>query len=356
MRLRQVQHERPARQHRQQRRRRAPPSSELRARERRAKAPSAARSARRLERGVRVAWPAPALGGGAGGRGVRGRAGETGAHRCCVVWCSEPRGSPQHTAGTCACVARAPARLDISICVTLRDEGPGRRRGRRRRGVRRDRPASRRSSSRSCWPTSRSSARGRRPSGSASRIASAPSASTPPSRARAGRADRPRAPRRGPERLRPALQRADLRRRLRGAGHLSGHGDDAVAPASRAPVRAAGGDARRRAARPARGVGAAPACWRWSGSASSPACPTSSPATPPTSCSRASPKSGVRDGADLVVEGYDFAPTFSIWTTIEECLNPPLDLGARARLLHHARRSPSPRCSSSPRASARSNA
>ena len=32
----------------------------------------------------------------------------------------------------------------------------------------------------------------------------------------------------------------------------------------------------------------------------------------------------VRDGADLVVEGYDFAPSFSIWTTIEECLNPPL--------------------------------
>jgi saccharopine dehydrogenase-like NADP-dependent oxidoreductase len=33
---------------------------------------------------------------------------------------------------------------------------------------------------------------------------------------------------------------------------------------------------------------------------------------------------GVRDGADLVVEGHEFAPTFSIWTTIEECLNPPL--------------------------------
>jgi len=32
----------------------------------------------------------------------------------------------------------------------------------------------------------------------------------------------------------------------------------------------------------------------------------------------------VRDGADLVVDGYDFAPTFSIWTTIEECLNPPV--------------------------------
>jgi saccharopine dehydrogenase-like NADP-dependent oxidoreductase len=33
---------------------------------------------------------------------------------------------------------------------------------------------------------------------------------------------------------------------------------------------------------------------------------------------------GIRDGADLVIEGYDFAPTFSIWTTIEECLNPPV--------------------------------
>ncbi len=32
----------------------------------------------------------------------------------------------------------------------------------------------------------------------------------------------------------------------------------------------------------------------------------------------------VRDGSNLVVEGYDFAPTFSIWTTIEECLNPPV--------------------------------
>jgi saccharopine dehydrogenase (NAD+, L-lysine forming) len=33
---------------------------------------------------------------------------------------------------------------------------------------------------------------------------------------------------------------------------------------------------------------------------------------------------GVRDGANLEVAGYDFAPTFSIWTTIEECLNPPV--------------------------------
>jgi saccharopine dehydrogenase-like NADP-dependent oxidoreductase len=32
----------------------------------------------------------------------------------------------------------------------------------------------------------------------------------------------------------------------------------------------------------------------------------------------------VRDGGDLRVEGHAFAPVFSIWTTIEECLNPPI--------------------------------
>jgi saccharopine dehydrogenase (NAD+, L-lysine-forming) len=34
-------------------------------------------------------------------------------------------------------------------------------------------------------------------------------------------------------------------------------------------------------------------------------------------------EAGVRDGANLVVDGYDLAFGFSIWTTIEECLNPP---------------------------------
>jgi saccharopine dehydrogenase (NAD+, L-lysine-forming) len=33
---------------------------------------------------------------------------------------------------------------------------------------------------------------------------------------------------------------------------------------------------------------------------------------------------GVRDGSNITVDGEDFAPTFSIWTTIEECLNPPV--------------------------------
>jgi len=33
---------------------------------------------------------------------------------------------------------------------------------------------------------------------------------------------------------------------------------------------------------------------------------------------------GVRDGSNITVAGYEFAPSFSIWTTIEECLNPPV--------------------------------
>jgi len=37
----------------------------------------------------------------------------------------------------------------------------------------------------------------------------------------------------------------------------------------------------------------------------------------------------VKDGGNLTIEGYAFAPTFSIWTTIEECLNPPVVYTAR---------------------------
>ena len=33
---------------------------------------------------------------------------------------------------------------------------------------------------------------------------------------------------------------------------------------------------------------------------------------------------GVRDGSNIEIKGYEFAPNFSIWTTIEECLNPPI--------------------------------
>jgi saccharopine dehydrogenase-like NADP-dependent oxidoreductase len=33
---------------------------------------------------------------------------------------------------------------------------------------------------------------------------------------------------------------------------------------------------------------------------------------------------GIRDGANLEVLGYEFAPTFSVWTAIDECLSPPV--------------------------------
>src|SRR5690349_9744537 len=33
---------------------------------------------------------------------------------------------------------------------------------------------------------------------------------------------------------------------------------------------------------------------------------------------------GIRDGSNITIDGYEFAPSFSIWTTIEECLNPPI--------------------------------
>lgn len=33
---------------------------------------------------------------------------------------------------------------------------------------------------------------------------------------------------------------------------------------------------------------------------------------------------GIRDGSNIEIRGYEFAPNFSIWTTIEECLNPPV--------------------------------
>jgi saccharopine dehydrogenase (NAD+, L-lysine forming) len=49
-----------------------------------------------------------------------------------------------------------------------------------------------------------------------------------------------------------------------------------------------------------------------------------SPGTPPITLSTASMNSAPADGSNLTVDGYDFAPSFSIWTRIEECLNPPV--------------------------------
>jgi saccharopine dehydrogenase (NAD+, L-lysine-forming) len=39
----------------------------------------------------------------------------------------------------------------------------------------------------------------------------------------------------------------------------------------------------------------------------------------------------IRDGGDLHIPGYAFAPVFSIWTTIEECLNPPVEWDGEKR-------------------------
>jgi len=64
---------------------------------------------------------------------------------------------------------------------------------------------------------------------------------------------------------------------------------------------------------------------------------------------------GVRDGANLQVEGYEFAPTFSIWTTIEECLNPPL-IWERGRGFYTTAPFSEPEFFDFPRGSAASNA
>ncbi len=75
-------------------------------------------------------------------------------------------------------------------------------------------------------------------------------------RPRRHRGPGPRARRRPrPERRRAALQRGDLRRRVRGRLQLHGHGDDPVQPAPRATLRAAGRQARRLPVRARRAVG-----------------------------------------------------------------------------------------------------
>ncbi len=42
----------------------------------------------------------------------------------------------------------------------------------------------------------------------------------------------------------------------------------------------------------------------------------------------------IRDGGNLHIPGYAFAPVFSIWTTIEECLNPPVIWDGDAKAWH----------------------
>ena len=135
-----------------------------------------------------------------------------------------------------------------------------------------------------------------------------------------------RAARRGrdPQRDRSALQPADLRRRVRGALHLPRHGDDAVGAASASgPTRCRASSSATRSSRRTSG-GATRACSRCVGMGVEPGLSDVFARYAADHLFSSIDEIGVRDGANLVVEGYAFAPTFSIWTTIEECLNPPL--------------------------------
>ena len=109
-----------------------------------------------------------------------------------------------------------------------------------------------------------------------------------------------------------------------GRRRLPRHGDAPVAPAPGRAVRRTGvklGDEQFAEAERLGGRGAAGAR---RDRRRARACPTSSRATPPTTCSPRSTSSASATAPTSIVDGYDFAPSFSIWTTIEECLNPPV--------------------------------
>ena len=104
---------------------------------------------------------------------------------------------------------------------------------------------------------------------------------------------------------------------------------------TRAAVRRARREAGRRAVREGGRSGSGRGGSRWSASAWSRACPTCSPATPPTSCSREIDEIGVRDGANLTVDGYDFAPVVLDLDDDRGVPQPAGGLGGGARLVHH---------------------
>ena len=136
--------------------------------------------------------------------------------------------------------------------------------------------------------------------------------------------------------------------------HLSRHGDDALDRTPSALQRDQR-EARRPAVRRAR-AGARPGCSRSSGIGVEPGLSDVFARHAADELFSEIDEVGVRDGANLVVDGYDFAPTFSIWTTIEECLNPPLVWERDRGWFTHRAVLASPRCSTSRRGSARSSA
>ena len=142
--------------------------------------------------------------------------------------------------------------------------------------------------------------------------------------------------RRAAQRHRSALRDAAVPGRAGGRRRLPGHGDVAVAPApGRARTEQTGVKLGDEQFALAGAVGGGRAGWPWSGWASSRGCPTCSPGTPPTTCSARSTSSGVRDGANLTVAGYDFAPVVLHLDDDRGVPQPAGDLGARPRLVHH---------------------
>ena len=144
------------------------------------------------------------------------------------------------------------------------------------------------------------------------------------------------------QRGRPAVRHADLRRRRSTAG--ADYLDMAMSlsqPHPERPYEQYRRQARRRAVRPGRGLGRAGRL-ALVGIGVEPGLSDVFARYAADHLFSAIDEVGVRDGANLMVEGYDFAPSFSIWTTIEECLNPPVDLGERTAAGTRPRRSREP--------------
>ncbi len=142
--------------------------------------------------------------------------------------------------------------------------------------------------------------------------------------------------RRADERHRPALRACPLFGAALQAGtHYLDMAMSLSRPHPQRAVRADRRQARRRAVRAGRAVGAGRASWRWSGSASSRACPTSSPGYAADQLFSEIDELGVRDGANLEVAGYDFAPDLLDLDHDRGVPQPAGHLGEGPRLVHH---------------------
>ena len=115
---------------------------------------------------------------------------------------------------------------------------------------------------------------------------------------------------------------------LRGRRRLPRHGDVAVEAAPGRAVREARREARRRAVRPGATGGRAAGRLALVGIGVEPGLSDVFARYAADHLFSEIDELGTRDGANLVVTDDDgneiFAPSFSMWTTIEECLNPPV--------------------------------